>query len=352
MPNIFRIKQLLGFLRQPDALNKLGEKMNVLIAVSRLLVAVCAAISMVPTHAAENYPVKPIKLVVGYPAGGIVDARARVIADMAGAELGQKIVVDNRPGVSGTIGAEAVAKSPPDGYTLLFGTTGELALAPALGQKIGYDPDTSFVGISGLNSGHFALFVSSSLGVKTLAEFIALAKSKPGTIGYGSGGNASMQHFLTDLFSKKAGIELNHTPYKGEAPAITDLLGGHIQAIFGAFATMQQHLKSGKVLPLATAAAKRSVSLPDVPTFQESGVAGMDIPAWTGILAPTGTPREIIAKLNEVIVKVRNSPEFAKLPGIEDTVNIAGPPDAFAAFMKGERARWVRLVKETGIKLE
>jgi tripartite-type tricarboxylate transporter receptor subunit TctC len=326
--------------------------MNVLISAYRLLVAVCAAIFMVPTHAAENYPIKPIKLIVGYSAGGAADARARVIAEMAGAALGQKIVVDNRPGVSGTVGAEAVAKSLPDGYTLLFGTTSELVLAAALGQKIGYDPDTSFVGISGLNSGHPALFVSSSLGVKTLAEFIALAKSKPGTIGYGSAGNASMLHFLAELFSKKVGIELNHVPYKGEAPAIVDLLGGHIQAIFSVPVTMQPHLKSGKVLPLATAAAKRYVSLPDVPTFQESGVAGMDIPGWFGIFAPAGTPREIISKLNEVIVKVRNSPEFAKLPGIEDSVNIAGPPEAFAAFMKSERARWVRLVKETGIKLE
>jgi tripartite-type tricarboxylate transporter receptor subunit TctC len=326
--------------------------MNVLISVSRLLVAVCATISMVPTHGAENYPIKPIKLIVGYSAGGATDARARVIAEMAGAELGQKIVVENRPGASGTIAAEAVAKSPPDGYTLLLGITSELAVAPALGQKIAYDPDTSFVGISGLNSTHFALFVSPSLGLKTLAEFIALAKSKPGTINYGSSGNASTQHFFTELFSKKAGIELNHVPYKGEAPAIADLLGGHIQATFGVSVTMQQHVKSGKVLPLATAAAKRYVSLPDMPTFQESGVAGMDIPVWTGIFAPAGTPREIIAKLNEVIVKVRNSPEFAKLPGIEDSVNIAGPPEAFAAFMKGERARWVRLVKETGIKLE
>ncbi len=326
--------------------------MNILISVSRLLVAVCAVISMLPTHAAENYPTKPIKLIVGYSAGGAADARARVIADMAGAELGQKIVVDNRPGAAGTIAAEAVEKSPPDGYTLLYGITSELAVAPALGQKIGYDPDTSFVPISGVLSSHFALFVSPSLGVKTLPEFIALAKSKPGTINYGSAGNASIQHFFAELFSKKAGIELNHIPYKGEAPAITDLLGGHIQAIFGVPITMLQHVKSGKVLPLATAAAKRYVSLPDVPTFQESGVAGMDIPTWTGILAPAGTPREIVAKLNEVIVKVRNSPEFAKTPGIEDSVNIAGPPEAFTAFMKGERARWVRLVKESGIKLE
>lgn len=326
--------------------------MNVLISVSRVLVAVCAVISMLPAHGAENYPIKPIKLIVGYSAGGAADARARVIAEMAGAELGQKIVVDNRPGAAGTIAAEAVAKSPPDGYTLLYGITSELAVAPALGQKIAYDPDTSFVGISGVLSSHLALFVSPSLGVKTLAEFIELAKSKPGTINYGSSGNASIQHFFAELFSKKAGIELNHIPYKGEAPTITDLLGGHIQATFGVSATMLQHVKSGKVIPLATAAAKRYVSLPDTPTFQESGVAGMDVPVWTGIFAPAGTPREIIAKLNEVIVKVRNSPEFAKLPGVEDSVNIAGPPEAFAAFMKGERARWVRLVKESGIKLE
>lgn len=326
--------------------------MNASISTIRLLSALCVFLYCTAASAAENYPTKPIKLIVGYSAGGTADARARVFAEVAGMELGQKIIVDNKPGAAGTIAAETVAKSPSDGYTLLYGVNFELALAPALGQKIAYDPESSFAPVTGLSTSHFALFVTPSLGVKTLADFIALAKAKPGVISYGSAGNASMQHFLADLLCKKTGIEMNHAPYKGEAPAITDMLGGHIQALFAIPSAILPHVKTGKVLPIAIAAAKRFMSLPDTPTFQESGVEGIDIPAWSGMLAPAGTPRDIIIKLNAAFVTARNSREVEKLPGAEDVGNIAGPPEAFAAFMKAERERWVKLVKASGIKLE
>ncbi|MEO6021965.1 MAG: tripartite tricarboxylate transporter substrate binding protein [Burkholderiales bacterium] len=216
---------------------------------------------------------------------------ARAFAAVAGAELGQKVIVDNRPGASGTIAAESVAKSPPDGYTLLYGINFELALVPAMGQNIAYDPDSSFAAVTGMDTGYYGLFVIPSLGVKTLAEFITLAKAKPGTISYGSAGNASMQHFLADLFCKKLDLEMNHVPYKGEAPAITDMLGGHIQAVFAVPAAILSHVKSGKAVPLVDAAPKRFISLPDIPTAQESGIEELDIAAWGGILAPAGTPR-------------------------------------------------------------
>ena len=186
--------------------------MNASISTIRLLTALCAVLFFTAASAAENYPTKVIKLVLGFPAGTTADTRARAFAAVASTELGQKIIVDNKPGASGTIAAETVAKSPPDGYTLLYGINFELALAPALGQKIAYDPDSSFAPVTGLSTGYFGLFVTSSLGVKTLAEFIALAKAKPGAISYGSSGNASMQHFLTDLFCKKLGVEMNHVP--------------------------------------------------------------------------------------------------------------------------------------------
>ena len=326
--------------------------MNASISTIHLLGALCAVLVVTATNAADNYPTKVIKLVVGVSAGGTADAQARVFAKVAGTELGQKVIVENRPGASGTIAAESVAKSPPDGYTLLFGINVELALAPAMGQKIAYDPNRSFAPVTGMSTGYFALFVSPSLGVKTLAEFIALAKAKPGAFSYGSAGNASMPHFLTDLFCKKVGIEMNHVSYKGEAPAITDMLGGHIQALFAVPSAILTHVKAGKLVPLMVAAPKRFVSLPHIPTAQESGIEGLEFAIWRGILAPAGTPRDIIVKLNAAFVKARNSPEAMKLPGAEDFGNLAGPPEAFAAFMKAERERWVKLVKASGIKLE
>ena len=224
--------------------------MNASISTIRLLAALCAILVLTETSAAENYPTKVIKLVVSVSAGGTADAQARVFAKVAGTELGQKVIVDNKPGASGTIAAETVAKSAPDGYTLLCGINVELAIAPAMGQKIAYDPNRDFAPVTGMTTGYFALFVSSSLGVKTLAEFIALAKSKPGAISYGSAGNASIPHFLTDLFCKKMGIEMNHVPYKGEAPAIADMLGGHIQALFAVPSVILSHVKAGKLVPL------------------------------------------------------------------------------------------------------
>ena len=326
--------------------------MNASISTIRLLGALCAVLFFTAASAAENYPTKVIKLVVGVSAGTTADTRARVFSAAAGAELGQKVIVDNRPGASGTIAAESVAKSPPDGYTLLYGINSELALAPAMGQKIAYDPDSSFAPVTGLSTTYFGLFVTPSLGVKTLAEFIVLAKAKPGALSYGSSGNASMAHFLADLFCKKWGLEMNHVPYKGEAPAIADMLGGHIQALFAVPSVILSHVKAGKLVPLMVAAPKRFVSLPDIPTAHESGIEGLDIAVWRGILAPAGTPREIIVKLNAAFVKARNSPEAMKLPGAEDFGNLAGTPEAFAAFMKAERERWVKLVKASGIKLE
>lgn len=323
--------------------------MNASISTIRLLSALCAGLFVTAASAAENYPAKVIKLVVGYAAGGTADAWARAFAEVVGRELGQKVIVDNRPGASGTIAAETVAKSPPDGYALLYGINYELALAPAMGQKIAYDPDSSFAAITGLSSVYLGLFVTPSLGVKTLAQFIVLAKAKPGAISYGSAGNASMQHFLADLFCRKLGLEMNHVPYKGEAPAITDMLGGHIQALFAGPSAILTHVKAGKVVPLVVAAPKRFVNLLDVPTTHESGIEGMDIPVWAGILATAGTPRDIVVKLNAAFVKARNSPEAMKLPGAEDFGNLAGPPEA---FMKAERERWVKLVKASGIKLE
>ena len=326
--------------------------MNGSVSTIRLLAALCAGLCFTAASAAENYPIKPIRLVVSVSAGGTADAQARVFAKLAGTELGQKVIVDNKPGASGTIAAETVAKSAPDGYTLLFGINVELALAPAIGQKIAYDPNRSFAPVTGMTTGYFALFVSSSLSVKTLAEFIALAKAKPRALSYGSTGNASNQHFLTDLFCKKVGIEMNHVPYKGEAPAIADMLGGHIQALFAVPSVILSHVKAGKLVPLMVAAPKRFVSLPHIPTAQESGIEGLEIAIWRGILAPAGTPRDIIVKLNAAFVKARNSPEVMKLPGAEDFGNLAGSPEAFAAFMKAERERWVKLVKASGIKLE
>ena len=326
--------------------------MNASISTIPLVAVLCTVLLITAASAAENYPTKVIRLIVSVSAGGTADAQARVFAKVAGTELGQNIIVDNRPGASGTIAAETVARSTPDGYTLLYGRNVDLAMLPAMGQKTAYNPVSSFVPVTGMSTSYYGLFVTPSLGVKTLGEFVTLAKSKPGAISYGSIGNASMQHFLANLFCKKLGIEMNHVPYKGEAPATADMLGGHIQALFALPAVILSHVKAGKLIPLVAAAPKRFISLPNMPTAHESGIEGLDIAFWSGIVAPAGTPRDIIVKLNAAFVKARNSPEGMKLPGAEDSGNLAGPPEAFAAFMKIERERWVKLVKASGIKLE
>ncbi len=303
------------------------------------------------SFAADLYPTKPIKLVIGIAAGATADGRARLLAEKVSAELGQNIVVVNRPGASGTIAADSVANAAPDGYTLLYGLNYELALAPAFGQKILYDPEKSFAAVTGLAVAPFLLFSSSRLGIKTIDDLIAAAKAKPGKLAYGSSGHVSIQHLLGELLSKKIGIELTHVAYKGNNQTMNDLLGGHIQLAFDVVASALPQVKAGKIVPLMALASKRSLSFPDTPTATELGIEGLDLGAWFGILAPANTPGDVINRLNGAFIKARRSSDYMKMPGSDDQLDISGPPDSFAQFMKIEREKLNKLIKTSGITL-
>ncbi len=299
--------------------------------------------------AAGPYPTKPIKLVIGIAAGATADGRARLFAEKVSAELGHNVIVVNRPGASGTIAAESVANAAADGYTLLYGLNYELALAPAFGQKISYDPEKSFAPVTGLAVAPFLLFSSSHLGIKTLDDLVAA--TKPGRLAYGSSGNASIQHLLGELLSRKIGIELTHVPYKGNNQVMNDLLGGHLQLAFDVVASALPQVKAGKIVPLMALASKRSLSFPETPTAMELGIEGLDIGAWFGILAPANTPHDVINKLNRAFINARHSSDYMKMPGSDDQLDISGPPDSFAEFMKVEREKLSKLIKTSGIAL-
>jgi tripartite-type tricarboxylate transporter receptor subunit TctC len=313
-------------------------------------IALASALST-SCFAADPYPTKPIKLVIGIAAGATADGRARLLAEKVSAELGQNIIVVNRPGASGTIAAESVASAASDGYTLLYGLNYELALAPAFGQKISYDPEKSFEPVTGLAVAPFLLFSSSRLQIRTIDDLVAATKASPGKLAYGSSGNVSIQHLLGELLSKKIGIQLTHVPYKGNNQTMNDLLGGHIQLAFDVVASALPQVQAGKIVPLMALASKRSLSFPDTPTAKELGIEGLDVGAWFGILAPANTPRDVISKLNGAFINARRSADYMKMPGSDDQLDISGPPDSFAAFMKVEREKLNQLIKTSGITL-
>lgn len=315
-----------------------------------ICIALALALSTV-SFAAAPYPAKPIKLIIGIAAGATADGRARLFAEKVSAELGQNVIVINRPGASGTIAAESVANAAPDGYTLLYGLNYELALAPAFGHKISYDPEKSFAPVTGLAVAPFLLFSGSRLGIKTIDDLVAATKAKPGKFAYGSSGSASIQHLLGELLSKKIGIELTHVPYKGNNQTMNDLLGGHIQLAFDVVASALPQVKAGKIVPLMALASKRSLSFPDIPTARELGIEGLDLGAWFGILAPAKTPGYVINKLNGAFINARHSADYMKMPGSDDQLDISGPPEFFAEFMRVEREKLSKLIKTSGITL-
>jgi tripartite-type tricarboxylate transporter receptor subunit TctC len=322
---------------------------------TRLCAAVAAFLCLAgygTTVNAQPYPSRSIRLVVPYPAGGGTDFFARTVSAKLSEQLGQQVVVDNRPGAATIIGAEAVAKSPPDGYTLLLGDTATFAVNPSLYKKLPYDPLKDFEPIT--LTGRFALLLIAHPAVpaNSVSELIALAKSKPGQLNYGSPGAGSPHHLAMELFKQRTGIDVVHVPYKGAAPAVQDLLGGQIPIMFLDLATGGPLIKSGKVKALAVASPKRIAPLPDLPTIAEAGVADYEAWAWQGLVAPAKTPQEIIAKLNEAYVKAINDPAVRQKiieAGIDP---LQGPPQQLTDYMKSESVKWSRVVSEGNIKIE
>ena len=303
-------------------------------------------------HASAQYPTKPIRLIVAFPPGGPGDIVGRLIAQRLSDGLGQSVIVENRPGAGGTIGAESAAKSPADGYTILLGTTSTLAIAPSLYPSLGYDPVKSFAPISLVVNAQFLVVVHASVPANSLRELIDLAKSKPGQLNFGSSGNGNLVHIAGEMFKIAAGVDLVHIPYKGSAPALTDLLSGRIQILFDQPATFQPHFQTGKINALAVAGPKRLPQLPSVPTTVEAGLPGYEVSGWSGLVAPRGTPTDVVMRLNSEVQKAlatRELQENLSKLGIEP---YGSSPEQFSVLISSDGAKWSRAVKASGAKLD
>ncbi len=301
---------------------------------------------------AQSYPNKPIRLVCPFPPGGAVDIASRATAHTLSQLLGQPVTVDNRPGAGGNIGAEITAKSAPDGYTLLMTTSGIMGINPALYSKIPFDSIKDFAPVSMLVSLNNVLVLNPSVPAKSVQEVIALAKAQPGKLTYASSGNGTSIHLSGELFKSMTGADMLHIPYKGSSPAVTDLLAGQVNMMFDNIPSSLPHIKAGKLRALAVTGSKRSQLLPDLPTIAEAGVAGYDSYVWFGIVAPAGTPPEIIAKLNAALVKTAATPEFRDRLTSQGYEVMSSTPEQMAASIRGEIDKWGKVVKASGAKVD
>jgi tripartite-type tricarboxylate transporter receptor subunit TctC len=318
------------------------------------LKAICAAVAFATaggSHAAapDKYPVKPIRLVVPFTPGGSTDILARFIGKELAETFGQQVIIDNRPGAGGTIGMELAARAAPDGYTLTMGHIGTLAINPSLYPKLPYDPLKDFQPITLIAMIPNMLSVNPKVPANTVQELIALARAKPGTLNYGSGGNGSAAHLATEYFKLMTKTDMTHIPYKGTGPAITDLIGGNISLVITGVPPQLPHVKGGRLRPLGVASAKRLPLFPDVPAIAET-VKGYEATQWYGILAPAAVPKAYIATLNGAIVKALNTVELKERLAAEAADPAGGPPEEFARLIKAEIARWAPVVKASGAK--
>jgi tripartite-type tricarboxylate transporter receptor subunit TctC len=298
---------------------------------------------------AQNYPVKPVRLLVGYAAGGAVDFFARIMAQRLGEYLGQQVVVDNRAGAGSNIASELVAKAPPDGYTLLVANIA-FAVNPSLFAKLPFDPVRDFAPVGQFTALTNVLVVHPSVPVTSVKELIALAKAKPGKLNYGSAGNGSSTHLAAELFKNQAGLNIVHIPYNGAAPAIVALLGGQVDLMFATVPTALPQVKAGRMRALAVASAQRSAVAPQWPTVAESGLPGFEVSSWIGIIAPAGTPAPIIARVNQEIGKIARLPEIQEQFAREGGEATTNTPEQFAAYIKSEIAKWGKVVQQAKIR--
>ena len=303
-------------------------------------------------HAQAAYPSRNIKLLVPYPAGGTTDLLGRLVADQIKSGLNAVVVVENKPGAATTLGAEQVARSEPDGYTIMIATSTTLAINKTLYKKLPYDPVKDFAPVSLVAAVPFCLIVNPGIPAKTLAEFIAYAKANPG-LAYGSAGNGSPQHLGAEMLRSAAGIDIRHVPYRGSVPAMLDVIAGHIPFMVVDLQPALQQIKEGKVRVLGVTTPKRVAVAPDIPTIAEGGLAGYELVAWQGIVAPAGTPRPIVEALAAQIAKLLSDPETkGKLTTLALETLPGSTPDSFAAFIKTEVDRWADIVKKSGAELE
>jgi len=320
-----------------------------------LALVACSAFALLgaPSALAQApFPTKPVRLVVPFPAGGTTDILARAAAQKLSETLGQQVIVDNRPGAGGNIGAELVAKAQADGYTLLMGTVGTHAINPSLYAKMPYDHVKDFAPVILVAGVPNVLVVNPDLPFKTVADVVAYAKANPGKLNFASSGSGTSIHLSGELFKVMAGVQMTHVPYKGSAPALTDLIGGQVQLMFDNLPSALPQIKGGKLRAVAVTSTTRAAALPDVPTVAESGLPGFESSSWFGILAPAGTPKDIIAKINTDVQKWLSTPEAKeKLLG-QGAIAAGGSPDDFAKHIQAETAKWAKVVKESGAKVD
>lgn len=301
---------------------------------------------------AQAYPTKPVTIIVPFAAGGTTDILARIIGQALTAELGQSVVVDNRAGAGGNIGGQAAAKATPDGHTLFMGTVGTHAINASLYKKMPFDPVKDFAPLTRVANVPNLLVANPAQPYKSVKDLIAYAKANPGKVNFGSSGNGSSIHLSGELFKSLAKVDMQHVPYKGSAPAVTDLMGNQIGIMFDNMPSAIQHVRSGKLVPLAVTTAKRSPELPNVPTIAEAGVPGYEATSWFGMFAPAGTPAPVLAKLNAAIVKVLAQPDVKKKINEQGAEVYSETPEQFAAFIQAESVKWGKVVKESGASLD
>ena len=313
--------------------------------------AVCAAL-LAGTSAlgAETWPARPIRLIVPFTPGGSTDILARLVGQRLYEALGQQVIIDNRPGAGGTIGMEMAAKAAPDGYTIVMGHIGTLAVNPTLYAKLSYDPVKDFEPVTLLAKIPNMLAVNPAVPVKTVKELIALAKAKPGTLTYGSGGNGSAAHLATEYFKLMAKVDIIHVPYRGTAPGVTDLIAGQINMMLTGVPPLLQHVKAGKLRGIAVATGQRLPLLPELPTIAEAGVPGYEATQWYGILAPAKTQKTIVSRLYDEIAKGLQRPEVKERLAADAAMPVGNKPEEFGAFIKSEIARWAPVVKASGAR--
>jgi tripartite-type tricarboxylate transporter receptor subunit TctC len=313
--------------------------------LSRGIFAGFLALSMTAVMA-QSFPNKPVKIVVPYPPGGANDIVARLVAQKLTEQMGQTFLVENKPGASGNNGANEVAKGAADGYTMLLVTTGH-SIAPAL-NKLPYDITSDLAPVTTLISGPMLVLTNPQGNIKTMADLIVAGKAKPGQLNYGSAGVGSTTHLAAELIASTAGVKFNHIPYKGSAPAMADVMGGHAEMVMDLMLSSVPHVQAGKLRAIAITSAKRAPSLPDVPTLSESGFSGMEMSVWNGLMVPSKTPKAVISKLNEEILKAMSSPDLKARIKEQGFDVLVGSPEQFTVLLKSEMARWAVAVKASG----
>lgn len=319
--------------------------------VTRLLSAVCLATAAIMPAVAQQYPTKPIKLILPFPTGGATDVMSRILAEKLTSRLGQPVIVENKPGAGTMLASEFVAKAPADGYTLLMAAS-SLVIAPSLYSKVNYDPIKDFTPVTQVAAVIHLVVVNPNLPVKSIQDLITYLKANPGKVSYGSTGSGTSTHLEAELFKKMAGVEIEHIPYKGSTPALADLVGGQTSMMFDPIASSKPYLESGRLRALAVTTAQRSISAPDLPTVAESGLPGYEAMPWLGIVAPAGTPKVVVDRLyKEVseVLKMQDVKDRFKSLGLDI---IGNTPAEFATFIAQDQKKWDQVIKNSGAKAD